>query len=131
MEFYPSSVQAGGSMAAPVVTMQNSCGECKPKYNVISTETIAFHTVTNVFLWSLAALLIGSTPNDPYSPNINLGNNQDGQNQGMKKQTRCCDYFLFDTLYLFFFVYSIPLYLNSQARARFPRGCTHLLQRLD
>ena len=54
----------------------HSQGPKKDRSNVISCETIAFHTITNIILWSFAALVIGSTPGTLY------GVNQDGQTQG-------------------------------------------------
>ena len=85
MEFHPTPsvnttnpgvMMQGNQCCAP----QQSCGSCcqtkKERSNVISTETIAFHTVTNVFLWSMAALVIGVTPGTTYNVN------QDGQVQG-------------------------------------------------
>ena len=85
MEFYPAnpSVQVASN---PGVVMQGgccapSCCEKKERSNVISTETIAIHTITNIILWSFAALVIGGTPGVLYS-NPKLGANQDGQNQG-------------------------------------------------
>lgn len=87
MEFYPTPavngtnpgvvMMQGNQCCAP----QQSCGCCQTKSdrkNVISCETIAVHTITNIILWSFAALVIGSTP----GVMNNVAQNQDGQFQG-------------------------------------------------
>ena len=79
MEFYPTPSVNTTNPGVVMMQGNQSCGCCQTKCdrkNVISTETIAFHTVTNVFLWSMAALVIGATPGTTYNVN------QDGQVQG-------------------------------------------------
>ena len=86
MEFYPTPQSGGVVTGGAVISPMNGCNTCcskpcKERSNVISCETIAIHTITNIILWSFAALVIGRTPNDPYSI-AGLNPNQDGQNQG-------------------------------------------------
>ena len=106
MEFYPSPSSVPIT-TNPGVVMQGgcgvqNCGTCAPKknerVNVISCETIAIHTITNIILWSFAALVIGSTPNVSYSSKV--GVNQDGQNQG-KQEEKKHTHFCFDPLTIF------------------------------
>ena len=97
MEFYPTPSPSVQVTSNPGVVMQGGCGvqssccqpTCEEKKNVISTETIAIHTITNIILWSFAALVIGGTPAPGMSTAWPM--NQDGQVQGKNKnkQTVC------------------------------------------